>query len=198
MIKLTEYWLNIIIGLLIIVFLFLLIGKGWDSISSIKFILFILSVVILTIFIIVIPRKSNQKEIIITEKYPFSNSMLLMCIKLGKSQNGVNLVEILQNCDFIDRSYLSFDELRISTQNMLSIGMIRFVDRKYLLTDKFKYYFDESFINDSNIWKQLHSVHALLNCLSLNVKPIEEIDFYSQEEYQSAINEYIKQSIKKT
>jgi hypothetical protein len=195
MIKITEFWLNIIIATFILMLLSYLISQGWKSTQFTNILFVILGFIIVSILVVLIPRKPIEKEIILKEKYTFSDSLLLMCVHFSKTTRGVELKNIFHNSDFINRSYLSLQELKTATQNMLSINMIKFDKKKYYLTDKFYHYFNESFIIDNNPFNQVKTIHALLNSLSFEKNPTEniEIDFYNQEEYDSSLEEYIDQ-----
>src|SRR5574341_1201196 len=196
MIKITEFWLNIITGTFFLLLLFYVIRLGWKSNQFTNILLVVLGFFIVTILIILIPRKPSEKEIALKEKYPYSDALLLTCIRSCQLSNGADLKCILEIGDFINKGIFTFDELMASKNNLLSIGMVRLDKKKFYLTEKFHHYLYESLINKKNPWIQTERIHALLNALNLakQSQVIQETDSFSQEDYDAALSEYSKKA----
>ncbi len=183
------------IAILVLTPFFYLVTQGWKYPYLTRVTLVIYGSIFVTVVVILFlsPKPDDKvKKITIKEEYPYFDALLLVCVAAGNNKSRVDLKSVLHNADYIDRKIPTIRELERATIDLLSMRLITFKEKKYQVTEQCHHSLRELFQADRNPSRQTQFVHAMINTLDLKkISPEEiEIDFFSQEEYESAWEAY--------
>ena len=189
--NIIELVLNILIFFIILLLISYISSAGWESLQFTRGIFIVLGVFITFLLIMLVRGIYKKKKSKSLDQFDFEETLLLQSIFIGNSTDGVELKTVHHGCDFLNRSYIELVKLNKATAKLLSIGMILFRDKRYYLTEKFHQYFDEAMRIENNPWEQGKIIHKILNTLRFDQIIISKNEYFTLEEYELALNEYI-------